>query len=79
MPVSTFVRGSGSGAAPAVDDSLFAAVKLALRIDGDEADALLSGNIAAAMECQSAFNTDPQSACKVDPPEWHGGGCPGSR
>ena len=50
MPVSTFVRGSGSGAAPAVDDSLFAAVKLALRIDGDEADALLSGNIAAAME-----------------------------
>ena len=28
--------------------------------------------------CQSAFNIDPQSACKIDPPEWHGGGCPGS-
>ena len=28
--------------------------------------------------CQPAFNIDPQSACKVDPPEWHGGGCPGS-
>ena len=32
-----------------------------------------------AEHCQSAFNTDPQSACKVDPPEWHGGGCPGSQ
>ena len=31
------------------------------------------------MECQSAFNIDPQSACKIDPPEWHGGGCPGSQ
>ncbi len=31
------------------------------------------------MECQSAFNTDPRSACKIDPPEWHGGGCPGSQ
>ena len=50
MPVSTFVRGSGSGAAPAVDDSLFAAVKLALRIDGDEADSMLARNIAAATE-----------------------------
>ena len=29
-------------------------------------------------KCQSALNIDPQSACKVDPPEWHGGGCPGS-
>ena len=29
--------------------------------------------------CQSAFNIDPQSACKIDPPEWHGGGCPGSQ
>ncbi len=29
--------------------------------------------------CQSAFNTDPRSACKIDPPEWHGGGCPGSQ
>ena len=29
--------------------------------------------------CQSAFNPDPRSACKIDPPEWHGGGCPGSQ
>ena len=29
--------------------------------------------------CQSAFNIDPQSACKIDPPECHGGGCPGSQ
>ena len=29
--------------------------------------------------CQSAFNIDPQSACKIDPPERHGGGCPGSQ
>ena len=29
--------------------------------------------------CQTAFNTDPQSACKIDPPERHGGGCPGSQ
>ena len=28
--------------------------------------------------CQSAFNIDPRSACKIDPPERHGGGCPGS-
>ena len=30
-------------------------------------------------ECQSAFNIDPQSASKFDPPEWRGGGCPGSQ
>ena len=29
--------------------------------------------------CQTAFNTDPRSACKIDPPEWHGRGCPGSQ
>ena len=29
--------------------------------------------------CQSAFDIDPQSACKIDPPERHGGGCPGSQ
>ena len=32
-----------------------------------------------ADKCQSAFNIDPQSACKIDPPERHGGGCPGSQ
>ena len=32
-----------------------------------------------ALVCQSAFNIDPQSACKTDPPERHGGGCPGSQ
>ena len=32
-----------------------------------------------SLDCQSAFNIDPQSACKIDPPEWHGGGCPGSQ
>ena len=31
------------------------------------------------MLCQTAFNTDPRSACKIDPPEWHGRGCPGSQ
>ena len=30
-------------------------------------------------KCQSAFNPDPLSACKTDPPERHGGGCPGSQ
>ena len=32
-----------------------------------------------AARCQTAFNIDPQSACKIDPPERHGGGCPGSQ
>ena len=32
-----------------------------------------------AVTCQTAFNTDPRSACKIDPPEWHGRGCPGSQ
>ena len=31
------------------------------------------------LSCQTAFNIDPQSACKIDPPERHGGGCPGSQ
>ena len=35
--------------------------------------------IAGEPGCQSAFNIDPQSACKIDPPERHGGGCPGSQ
>ena len=30
-------------------------------------------------DCQTAFNIDPRSACKIDPPERHGGGCPGSQ
>ena len=29
--------------------------------------------------CQSALKFDPLSACNIDPPEWHGGGCPGSQ
>ena len=33
----------------------------------------------AARGCQTAFNIDPRSACKIDPPEWHGGGCLGSQ
>ena len=32
-----------------------------------------------AAYCQTAFNIDPRSACKIDPPERHGGGCPGSQ
>ncbi len=31
------------------------------------------------LECQSALKFDPRSACNIDPPEWHGGGCPGSQ
>ena len=30
-------------------------------------------------DCQSASKIDPQSACNIDPPERHGGGCPGSQ
>ena len=30
-------------------------------------------------DCQSALKIDPLSACKIDPPERHGGGCPGSQ
>ena len=48
MPVSGFIR--ASQAAPVVDESLLAAVKLALRIDGDEADSMLARNILAATE-----------------------------
>ena len=33
----------------------------------------------AGLKCQTAFNIDPRSACKIDPPERHGGGCPGSQ
>ena len=29
--------------------------------------------------CQSALKIDPLSACKIDPPWRHGGGCPGSQ
>ena len=39
----------------------------------------LSAPVLADLKCQSAFNIDPQSACKIDPPERHGGGCPGSQ
>ena len=31
------------------------------------------------LKCQSALKFDPLSACNIDPPEWHGGGCPGSQ
>ncbi len=31
-----------------------------------------------AEACQSAFNSDPLSACKIDPPPCFDGGCPGS-
>ena len=40
-------------------------------------EALRKGN--ARLRCQTAFNIDPRSACKIDPPERHGGGCPGSQ
>ena len=50
MSVARFIRGASSSSAPAVDESLLQAVKLALRIDGDEADSMLARNIAAAME-----------------------------
>ncbi len=33
----------------------------------------------ACLFCQSALKFDPRSACNIDPPEWHGGGCPGSQ
>ena len=33
----------------------------------------------ARSACQSAFNIDPRSACKLDPSRRLGGGCPGSR
>ena len=36
-------------------------------------------HVTLAPGCQSAFSIDPQSACKIDPPECHGGGCPGSQ
>ena len=35
--------------------------------------------LTAVLRCQSAFNPDPRSACKIDPSEGHGGGCPGSQ
>ena len=35
--------------------------------------------VVLALHCQTAFNIDPRSACKIDPPERHGGGCPGSQ
>ena len=35
--------------------------------------------VARILGCQSTFSIDPQSACKIDPPECHGGGCPGSQ
>ena len=34
---------------------------------------------ALTLDCQSASKIDPLSACNIDPPEWHGGGCPGSQ
>ena len=36
-------------------------------------------NARSRQRCQTAFNIDPRSACKIDPPERHGGGCPGSQ
>ena len=38
-----------------------------------------AGLLGFSLECQTAFNIDPRSACKIDPPERHGGGCPGSQ
>jgi transposase-like protein len=39
----------------------------------------LSGVKLVISDCQSALKFDPLSACNIDPPEWHGGGCPGSQ
>ena len=64
MPVSTFVRGSGSGTAPAVDESLLEAVRLALRIDGEEFDTELSRNIQAATERADRQAPDAPDATK---------------
>ena len=51
MPVGRYIRGSQAAPAdPAIAESLLAAVKLALRIDGDEFDTELSRNIQAATE-----------------------------
>ena len=36
-------------------------------------------HLAIATNCQSALKIDPLSACKTDPSERHGGGCPGSQ
>ena len=44
-----------------------------------ESAEVLLGEARGGFDCQTAFNIDPRSACKVDPPEWHGGGCPGSQ
>ena len=53
MPVAAFIRASATPAAtaapPAYDAPTLAAVKLALRIDEDHSDAILSRNIAAAL------------------------------
>ena len=46
-------------------------------VDGEVS--LAENVVRIAMHCQTAFNTDPRSACKIDPPEWHGRGCPGSQ
>ena len=39
----------------------------------------VSQNMLRHAYCQSALKFDPLSACNIDPPEWHGGGCPGSQ
>ncbi len=51
----------------------------AYRADGIDLETLKAFAVTTDHACQSAFNTDPRSACKIDPPEWHGGGCPGSQ
>ena len=53
--------------------------KLAVLMDEAEHDVLAYMSFPREHHCQSALKFDPLSACNIDPPEWHGGGCPGSQ
>ena len=68
MPVARFLRGA-TGATGATDDTtvdaaLLAAVKRALRLDGDEFDSELSRNIQAATERADRQAPDAPTATK---------------
>ena len=66
MPVARFLRGATVATEAAVAASTLEAVKLALRIDGDEADSMLARNIAAAGELADRQAPDAPTSVRTE-------------
>ena len=66
MPVARFIRGSAGTSDATVDATLLETVRLALRIDGIEADPLLVQNIEAAQALAERQAPSAPSAIKTE-------------